>query len=159
ADPTRGLHNHFALTTSGPIRVVRTGGRSRTGFGAGWAIDEARAKAVLEAYERLLTLAQPDEPPLPAAAPAGLHAPASWIGTSADAHAKAGGRCWRHGLEDGATAGPVVEWAPARTLDGQPCYVPYAHCRRVPAGHPDLQLIEYEPSGAAVAFTRQDAIF
>ena len=37
--------------------------------------------------------------------------------------------------------------------------VPHAHSRRLPAGHPDLQLIDYEPSGAAVTFTRPDAIF
>ena len=65
ADPTRGLHSHLAWARSGPIRVVRSGGRSRTGFGAGWDIGEARAKAVLEAYERLLTPAWPDEPPFP----------------------------------------------------------------------------------------------
>jgi ribosomal protein S12 methylthiotransferase accessory factor YcaO len=159
ADPTRGLHSHLAWARSGPIRVVRSGGRSRTGFGAGWDIGEARAKAVLEAYERLLTLAWPDEPPLPAAAPADLDAPAYWIGALAGGREDGGGRGWHHSLEDGVTAGPVVGWVPARTLAGQPCYVPHAHCRRLPAGHPDLQLIDYEPSGSAVAFTRPDAIF
>jgi ribosomal protein S12 methylthiotransferase accessory factor len=158
ADPTYGRHNHYALDRSGPIRVIRANTRSRTGFGAGWTTGEARAKAALEAYERLLTLAGPGEPPRRPAAAANLAAPAYWIGTPADGAAEQARRCWRHSLEDGVATGPVVEWAQARTLAGQPCFVPYAYCRRLPAGHPDLQLIEYEPSGAAVAFTRSDAI-
>jgi radical SAM enzyme (TIGR01210 family) len=41
----------------------RTGRRSRyRGFGAGWTAPEANAKALLEAYERHLTLADPDPP-------------------------------------------------------------------------------------------------
>jgi radical SAM enzyme (TIGR01210 family) len=66
ARPVTASSGSEVFVASAGYTDPRTGSRSSDhGFGAGWTADEANAKAVLEAYERHLALADPDRALLP----------------------------------------------------------------------------------------------
>jgi ribosomal protein S12 methylthiotransferase accessory factor len=94
---------------------------------------------------------------------ADLDAPAYWVGGAPDQHGEGNQGRWfdTEGSVDicaGPQARTPTEWLPARTLAGERCYLPRVYLRRVTPEHPDLPAFKYEPSGSAVAFTRDAAV-
>jgi ribosomal protein S12 methylthiotransferase accessory factor len=164
ADPTGGELCKFALDESSG-RIKRSHLVPRTAFGGGHSDNDARARSVLEAFERYCGIFQGTESTVLASlnelGEEAFH-PNSLMNYSAEqlkqpnCSLKGAPRELR--VPKSFDENVRIHWTLVESLSGSQRYAPTAYCYDCFNEQPDKSYCTYDTNGSAIAFTIEDAI-